>query len=473
MTRSFHEAPQELRSWLGSDGVTFYLIDLNNRLSLADYGMTLIPNLIYRLVIHDLPAQNFTSTLSEELEIAPSSAKEIAKEIEKKVLEPVRRALLEWGVDITLIQIGDVVKEDLNVEEKIIGSAPLPALPKEGEKIAPPPPPAGGFASPRPAGSSGGSFGGGQMTSFEDKLRVIGSGDAPTGRPGGVRIVEQTPTAPSFTATAPKVIESASPTLNTAPVRLTEEQKREVLAEKLNTMTKPIGIPGNGSVAAKAPPKEVPLPPQEIKPVPRFLPTLKAEGDKIKLKEDAPFMLHEEKKLEPTSEAGTFKSNIEFAPPKPAPKSIAARVEMGDAIENKPRVVHYSEMRSALPAMPGVAPQAGLSPEITVANKPATPAQTVPPGPTPPTPAGLTGGPSLSPRASIIDAPRPVYNNMAAKEPVAWKNTAQASNQPPPPVGGPTPRPVPPPTSGLAPATPRPPAPRQDQPAQSNVVDLR
>src|SRR3989338_3781249 len=85
MTRSFQEAPQELRSWFGSDGVTFYLIDLNNRLSLTDFGMTLIPNLIYRLVIHDLPAQNFTSTLSEELEIAPSSAKEIAKEIEKKV----------------------------------------------------------------------------------------------------------------------------------------------------------------------------------------------------------------------------------------------------------------------------------------------------------------------------------------------------------------------------------------------------
>ena len=86
MTHALQEVPQEIRSWLGSDGVTFYLIDLNNRLSLTDFGMTLIPNLLYRLVIQDLPAQNFTSTLSEELDLTPNSAKEIAKEIEKKVL---------------------------------------------------------------------------------------------------------------------------------------------------------------------------------------------------------------------------------------------------------------------------------------------------------------------------------------------------------------------------------------------------
>ena len=186
-------------------------------------------------------------------------------------------------------------------------------------------------------------------------------------------------------------------------------------------------MPPGEPVVAKAPPKkEVPMSPQEVKLTPGLLPVLKEEGSKIRLKEDAPFMLHREEKLEPTIEAKTFKSDIEFAPPKPALKPITARIEMGDTGENKPQVVHYSEMRTSL--LPAEPRQAGISPNILGGDKSATP-------------------------------------DMAAKEPTGWRGAAPVAESVPPPRQAPTPPQIS--------APPRSTTLKQDVRSRGNVVDLR
>ena len=80
--------------------------------------MRIIPTLVRRLALNDLPPENFVSELSDKLGLSFSAAKMLAQEIEERVLRPIEVPLRnEIGIDIKAIY--------LNAEQP----APTPSSP--------------------------------------------------------------------------------------------------------------------------------------------------------------------------------------------------------------------------------------------------------------------------------------------------------------------------------------------------------
>lgn len=87
--------------------------------------MRIIPILLFQLTSKEIQPQDFVSELSDWLDVSSESARTLAREIEEKILEPIKRPLLNWGIDISLIKIG-ALSEELR---PII--APPPPLPPD------------------------------------------------------------------------------------------------------------------------------------------------------------------------------------------------------------------------------------------------------------------------------------------------------------------------------------------------------
>lgn len=96
--------PQEIRLWLASEETADQLRRINAELDLHEEETRLIPYLLFRLAVKDLEPLNFVETLSDWLDISPSSANTIAGEIKDRVLGPVSSQLRSWGIEISLIR---------------------------------------------------------------------------------------------------------------------------------------------------------------------------------------------------------------------------------------------------------------------------------------------------------------------------------------------------------------------------------
>lgn len=100
--------PPTIRDWLGSHALTSLIIDLNRRLGFTSWKRAVIPELILEIVIKEILPGQLIHELSENLNISPSSARIIAKEIEERMLKPIEKPLLDkLDIDIKQIYFGE------------------------------------------------------------------------------------------------------------------------------------------------------------------------------------------------------------------------------------------------------------------------------------------------------------------------------------------------------------------------------
>lgn len=99
----FMELPERVRDWLTSERVTYTIIEINKKLDLFGSLLTVIPNLITKLVTKNLDPKNFTKELEDGLGIDNEQAQGISREIVEKILRPIDLPLKETGVFVGLI----------------------------------------------------------------------------------------------------------------------------------------------------------------------------------------------------------------------------------------------------------------------------------------------------------------------------------------------------------------------------------
>ena len=104
LRKKFDKLPDKIREWLTSERATYIVIDIDERLGMIGLFDKIIPTTILRLVTKDIEPSEFINTLSEELDIDFNSAKNIAQEIEEKILRPIEGPLRrEAGLDVKLV----------------------------------------------------------------------------------------------------------------------------------------------------------------------------------------------------------------------------------------------------------------------------------------------------------------------------------------------------------------------------------
>ena len=81
MANKFPELPEKIREWLTSERVTYTIIEINKKLDLFGNSLSVIPNLITRLVTQNLEPKNFIQELEDGLGLDGGQAVEISKEI--------------------------------------------------------------------------------------------------------------------------------------------------------------------------------------------------------------------------------------------------------------------------------------------------------------------------------------------------------------------------------------------------------
>lgn len=104
--QSFLELPEKVRDWLTSERATYTIIEINKKLDLFGSLLSVIPNLITRLVTKNLDPRNFTKELGDGLGLDDDQAKQVTQEIVEKILRPIDLPLKEAGVFIGTIYGG-------------------------------------------------------------------------------------------------------------------------------------------------------------------------------------------------------------------------------------------------------------------------------------------------------------------------------------------------------------------------------
>jgi len=169
----FKSLPEPVKDWLWSEQVGYIITEITDRLGLPVEKLSIIPKLIYRLVVQDLEPINFINELSQELEVDFEIAKTIAKDIENNALKPIENDLRKAvGIDLKIIYFGKSnikLEKNKNFEETkdpkppklqqtpLTEVKPLPTMPtSEKEKVESLPPfpepikPASLSVSPQP-----------------------------------------------------------------------------------------------------------------------------------------------------------------------------------------------------------------------------------------------------------------------------------------------------------------------------------
>lgn len=97
------ETPESIRTWFGSESVVTHISDVNGELGLKDEQKKTIPRLILRIEIQDLEPQFFSGELANELGLDKTKAQIITTKIKKSVFEPIKNKLIDYGIDINLL----------------------------------------------------------------------------------------------------------------------------------------------------------------------------------------------------------------------------------------------------------------------------------------------------------------------------------------------------------------------------------
>src|SRR3989344_245203 len=131
----FVALPKRIKDWFGSDQVGYIVEEISNRLALDEEKTTVIPGMIFRLLVQDLEPIDFINELALELGIDFPTAKTIAEDIEKKVWRPIECDLRrDVGVDLKLIYFG---KPSAKRAEPKLQTAPAATDAKPASPISP------------------------------------------------------------------------------------------------------------------------------------------------------------------------------------------------------------------------------------------------------------------------------------------------------------------------------------------------
>lgn len=103
INQQFLELPEKVRDWLTSERVTYTIIEINKKLDLFGGLLTVIPNLITKLVTKNLDPKNFIKELRDGLGLDDDQAQQFGREIVEKILRPIDLPLKETGVFIGLV----------------------------------------------------------------------------------------------------------------------------------------------------------------------------------------------------------------------------------------------------------------------------------------------------------------------------------------------------------------------------------
>jgi|SRR3989344_483917 len=324
LQHALQNVPRELKDWFGSESITYKISELNKRFNFTGGKIGVIPRSTLRLEVKDLSPKNFTETISNELGISPSSARGLAKEISQKILEPMKRQLLDWGVDISLIDTNTVDSPSVNV------TMPAQNIPSVKMEVS-------------------------EITEQAPKAPAETTGPRAT-----ISVVKGVPSiAPAETAPV-----STQPSRISIPAQ--EPAKKEVVPPRVvQPPPLPKIEPAAQRTEIKKPAPETP-PPTKLWKSDEAFRTLKKEGESVKLREDKPFMLHEEVNISKVKEAEVsrsgFQSNTNNIPgDRPvsrtaiplAPKSPSFEIESAYQEPKKPvlkstseapkKIVNYSE----------------------------------------------------------------------------------------------------------------------------------
>ncbi|MGC9603245.1 MAG: hypothetical protein ABSF47_02130 [Minisyncoccia bacterium] len=105
MAVELSRVPQEIKELFGSEQTSALVSEISDRLNLGNPRP--ISRLLFLLETKKLPAHDFVQSLVREAKISESEAGSIAKEIKERILESMRYALFQWGIDISDIKVHD------------------------------------------------------------------------------------------------------------------------------------------------------------------------------------------------------------------------------------------------------------------------------------------------------------------------------------------------------------------------------
>src|SRR3989344_1630553 len=111
------DIPQQIRQQLFSEYADATLAQIIRRADVQNPSS--VPNVLFRLLIKEVPAHDFVEILSKEGNLSLERAKSIALSIKERILETERRSLFRWGIDISDIKVHDASPLDELEPEKI------------------------------------------------------------------------------------------------------------------------------------------------------------------------------------------------------------------------------------------------------------------------------------------------------------------------------------------------------------------
>lgn len=314
----YAKLPTQVRDWLSAEQLVEIINDINENAGIySSERRQVVPRIIFRLVVKDLPPSQVVATFVLELKIKQSDAEALSEEIAERIFAPIRQTLLELGVDVQKIAPDRSIKKEITV----------------------------GVSSPMSGGLPG----------------------AEASVPKRLSPEELEELAKRYDASRPENENLAG----------SEEDRAAILEMQKKKMETVLDVGGKTFMA----PKTTTLPSRAVKIDSQALPTFLEEGDMVRLKEAvpasaeaAPFMLHEESELETVAPPKTFRSNVEANYPRKIPSAtLPVKIEIGARATPKPPAppqvfgkapASYSSLISPTANQPGFFPPKPVTPDL-------------------------------------------------------------------------------------------------------------
>ncbi len=133
---TLEKVPQEIRDWFGSEETTKIISDINNLFVIQTIERKqIIPRLLFFLELKKIQPENFANELNNALQLPPDIIKKILVEIIEKILLPLKQPLLNFGINIDLIQLSMSPKKDFSVQNESITQPQIELKPSFRESV--------------------------------------------------------------------------------------------------------------------------------------------------------------------------------------------------------------------------------------------------------------------------------------------------------------------------------------------------
>ncbi|OHB21751.1 MAG: hypothetical protein A2939_05350 [Parcubacteria group bacterium RIFCSPLOWO2_01_FULL_48_18] len=100
VTQKLSTLPPDIREWLISPEVAFYIRKLGQDLELVRVQTERISELILSVAVGAITATECLNTLQEDLALKPETARRVAERIYTEIFSRIQGSLLKLGVDI-------------------------------------------------------------------------------------------------------------------------------------------------------------------------------------------------------------------------------------------------------------------------------------------------------------------------------------------------------------------------------------